>query len=88
MLEGSASCLQKTLDKDPPPPSCSGKCWDSSDVSGVLQTQAEQKAWQLSKELGVDVITILPSMIIGPVVSRSVCLQEAPEFCTPWRLET
>ena len=32
-----------------------------------LQTVAEKKAWDLSKELGFDLITIMPSLVLGPV---------------------
>ena len=35
-----------------------------------LQAQAEQAAWKLAKELNVSLVTILPSYILGPVISR------------------
>ena len=35
----------------------------------MLQVQAEKAAWEFSKKNGIDIVTILPSAINGPVVS-------------------
>ena len=34
----------------------------------IWQVEAEKAAWRLSKELGVDLVTILPSAILGPPI--------------------
>lgn len=37
-----------------------------------LQTIAEKKAWELSKSEGFELVTIMPSLVLGPVTgSRS-----------------
>jgi dihydroflavonol-4-reductase len=35
------------------------------------KTLAEQEAWKLAKELGIDLVTVLPGAIIGPGFTRS-----------------
>ncbi|KAF6264964.1 hypothetical protein COO60DRAFT_1185676 [Scenedesmus sp. NREL 46B-D3] len=35
----------------------------------VSKVQAERTAWQLAEELGLDVVTILPNFVLGPVIS-------------------
>jgi len=35
-----------------------------------MQVQAEKAAWDVSKELNISLVTILPSMILGPVLSK------------------
>lgn len=32
-----------------------------------LQTIAEKKAWELSKSEGFELVTIMPSLVLGPV---------------------
>ena len=34
-----------------------------------LQVQAERAAWELATELGIDLVTINPTMITGPVTN-------------------
>lgn len=36
-----------------------------------VQVQAEKAAWKLAEELGVDLVTILPSSICGPPIRRA-----------------
>ncbi|WIA11508.1 hypothetical protein OEZ85_011621 [Tetradesmus obliquus] len=35
----------------------------------VSKVQAERAAWQLAEQLGLDVVTILPNFVLGPVIS-------------------
>eukprot|EP00775_Hariotina_reticulata_P006026 gene6026-6264_t len=35
----------------------------------VSKVEAERLAWQLAEELGLDVVTILPNFVLGPVIS-------------------
>lgn len=35
-----------------------------------MQTVAEKKAWELSKQLGFDLVTIMPSLVLGPVTGQ------------------
>eukprot|EP00879_Flechtneria_rotunda_P021795 GHRR01022982.1.p1 GENE.GHRR01022982.1~~GHRR01022982.1.p1 ORF type:complete len:315 (+),score=84.34 GHRR01022982.1:492-1436(+) len=35
----------------------------------VSKVQAERVAWQLAEQLGLDIITILPNFVLGPVIS-------------------
>jgi hypothetical protein len=35
-----------------------------------MQTQAEQAAWELSKDLNIPLVTILPSLTLGPILSK------------------
>lgn len=50
-------------------------CWPECDASqtlnslGCLQSEAEKAAWKLAKELDVDVVTIHPSLVVGPLSS-------------------
>lgn len=36
------------------------------------QTKAEQAAWEVAKEHGLDVVTILPNFVLGPVISDRI----------------
>lgn len=35
----------------------------------VSKVQAERTAWELAEELGLDVVTILPNFVLGPIIS-------------------
>lgn len=39
----------------------------------ACQVEAERLAWQLAEELGLDVVTILPNFVLGPVFSGQQC---------------
>ena len=36
----------------------------------ALQTLAEKAAWKLAKEHGIDLVTINPVFVVGPVISK------------------
>lgn len=36
------------------------------------QTKAEQAAWAIAKEHGLDVVTILPNFVLGPVINDRI----------------
>lgn len=36
----------------------------------MLQTVAEKKAWELSKENGFELVTIMPSLVLGPITGH------------------
>ncbi len=38
-------------------------CW-------LAQTEAEHTAWELAKEANIDLVTICPNFVLGPVLSR------------------
>jgi nucleoside-diphosphate-sugar epimerase len=40
-----------------------------SEAYWVSKVQAERVAWQLAEQLGLDVVTILPNFVLGPVIS-------------------
>ncbi len=35
-----------------------------------MQSAAEREAWQLAEDLKVDVVTIHPSLVVGPLSSK------------------
>lgn len=39
-------------------------------VIPALQTLAEKAAWKLAKEHGIDLVTINPVFVVGPVISK------------------
>lgn len=41
-----------------------------ANVRWWLQTVAEKKAWELSEKLGFDLVTIMPSLVLGPVTGN------------------
>lgn len=54
----------------------------------MLQTRAEQTAWEVAREQGLDLVTILPNFVMGPVTSptasgTSVTYFKAPYPCSP-----
>ena len=40
-----------------------------SQQSDALQVLAEQEAWKTAKQHGLDLVTILPNFVLGPVLS-------------------
>lgn len=38
----------------------------------VLQVESERVAWQLATELGLDLVTILPNFVLGPVFADNM----------------
>ncbi len=40
-------------------------------MTGPLQVEAERLALKLGKELGLDVVTILPNFVLGPIFSET-----------------
>lgn len=48
-----------------------GVCVCRSLTSGLcMQTVAEKKAWELSEKLGFELVTIMPSLVLGPVTGN------------------
>lgn len=41
-----------------------------NNVIPALQTLAEKAAWKLAKENGIDLVTINPVFVVGPVISK------------------
>ena len=39
-------------------------------VSALLQTEAEKAARKLASEAGMDIVTIHPTFVLGPVISQ------------------
>jgi len=39
----------------------------------MSKTLAEKAAWDYCKEKGIDLVTILPSLIIGPSLATDLC---------------
>ena len=38
-------------------------------VGNLAQVLAEQEAWKIAKESGLDLVTILPNFVLGPILS-------------------
>lgn len=36
----------------------------------IAQSLAEKEAWKLTKELDLDLVTILPTYVVGPLISE------------------
>lgn len=43
----------------------------------LAKTLAEKAAWDFCNENGIDLVTVLPSMIIGPSLSPDLCYTAA-----------
>lgn len=39
----------------------------------MAKTQAERAAWEYCKEKGINLVTVLPSFIIGPSLPPNLC---------------
>ena len=42
-------------------------CATSHETCACVQTVAEKKAWELSKQHDFELVTIMPSLVLGPV---------------------
>ena len=82
----AAFCFGHLMDKPPDPTDltgtlrASGTCmaWHSDAQAltqqqaeaSVVQTLAEKVAWKIAKEAKLDLVTICPNFVLGPVLSR------------------
>ncbi|CAJ1955290.1 unnamed protein product [Sphenostylis stenocarpa] len=79
VLTSSSSTLRVRDDFDPNIP-LDESSWSSLEYCEKLQAwyamskiEAERAAWEYCKENGIDLVTILPSFIIGPSLPPSLC---------------
>ncbi|KAF6160907.1 hypothetical protein GIB67_025442, partial [Kingdonia uniflora] len=47
--------------------------WSSEEHCKELQILAEKAAWDFAKESGIDLVTVLPSFLIGPSLPHDLC---------------
>ncbi|MED6204829.1 Tetraketide alpha-pyrone reductase 1 [Stylosanthes scabra] len=79
VLTSSSSTLRVREDLDPNIP-LDESSWSSLELCEKLQawyvmskTMAERAAWEYCKENGIDLVTILPSFVIGPSLPPDLC---------------
>ncbi|KAH1145048.1 hypothetical protein AAZX31_15G017900 [Glycine max] len=79
VLTSSSSTLRLRDDFDPNTP-LDESSWSSLEICEKLQawyamakTQAERAAWEYCKEKGINLVTVLPSFIIGPSLPPNLC---------------
>ena len=54
----------------------------------MLQTRAEQTAWEVAREEGLDLVTILPNFVMGPVTSPTASGTSVSYFKAPLPVPT
>ncbi|QHO39250.1 hypothetical protein HN51_005477 [Arachis hypogaea] len=79
VLTSSSSTLRVRDDLDPKVP-LDESSWSSLELCEKLQawyvmskTMAERAAWEYCRENGIDLVTILPSFVIGPSLPPDLC---------------
>ncbi|KAI8553896.1 hypothetical protein RHMOL_Rhmol05G0052000 [Rhododendron molle] len=72
VLTSSSSTARARDDFDPTIP-LDESSWSSVELCERLKTLAEKAAWEFCNENNIDLVTVLPSFVIGPSLSPELC---------------
>ncbi|KAK9164815.1 hypothetical protein Scep_000006 [Stephania cephalantha] len=80
ILTSSSAAVRVREDFDPNVP-LDESSWSSVELCQRLQVEAEKAAWEFAKENAMDLVTVLPSFVIGPSLPQDLCsTRESEKF--------